>query len=795
MACWLLCSTPVQALTTHPELALTAAERAWIAQHPVVRVGLTNEFPPYYFFDQHSRLPQGYVVEMLDLWSQRTGLQFEYTRHPTLAAVMQALAQGQVDLTPFTTPGQQGAPGRPPEALFTRPVLATQLVLAARRDVPDVSVTDGFGGRPVAVETGSSIEALVRARYPQARLLPFADVRSAVRALAAGQADLFIGYQHLIVYHVEKELLANVELRSTLGPGATPLGPAVSTRQPLLQSILDKAIGSVSTVDQSRLASRWLPAGSTAVRLPTVAADLTAAKRNWVEQHGRLRVGYDSSFAPITSGGALGDFRGLGAEIFKLAAQKVGLQVEQEVGGSFADIYQRGVAGDLDVVVGMARSPSRRQDYDFVGPFISTPTALVVAEDSPHLVTDTTDIGVRKLALLRDHFLIPQLRSRHPGITLVELDSQAQVLSAVAEGAAEVGLGNIQVIHELMQNRFAGRVRITGTVRDGDSELYLAVPRRLPELTQVLRDGLEAINDSEMATLRAQWLRVQVNGGPSWERLWQVGLPVVAVVGGYLFLLLRGNRRLRAARAQALHARAVAEESTAARGRFLAYLSHELRGALAGVASGADMLMKAPEKAADDSGLRQRLLAAIAQSVKGLRQVLDTTLAYEHAAQAPLVLQPTDTLLADWWAQCLAPLQLAAGERGQPLLATWDPQLPHRATLDGVRLAQVVQNLVGNALKFCPQGAVQVQASHCTLPGRQPGWRIEVLDEGPGLAEGEAEQIFLPYARGRLGQQDRHGAGLGLAISQQIVQAMGGRIGARQRPEGGACFWVELPGP
>jgi len=247
-------------------------------------------------------------------------------------------------------------------------VLATQLVLAARRDVPDVSVTDGFGGRAVAVETGSSTEALVRARYPQARLLPFADVRSAVRALAAGQADLFIGYQHLIVYHVEKELLANVELRSTLGPGATPLGPAVSSREPVLHGILDKAIASVSTVDQSRLAARWLPAGSTAVRLPAVAAELTAAKREWVERHGRLRVGYDNSFAPITSGGALGEFRGLGAEVFKLAAQKVGLQIEQEVGGSFAEVYQRGVAGELDVIVGMARSPSRRQDYDFVGP-------------------------------------------------------------------------------------------------------------------------------------------------------------------------------------------------------------------------------------------------------------------------------------------------------------------------------------------------------------------------------------------------------------------------------------------
>lgn len=314
--------------------------------------------------------------------------------------------------------------------------------------------------------------------------------------------------------------------------------------------------------------------------------------------------------------------------MLRLVAGKVGLEIEQEFGASFAEVYARGTEDQLDVVVGMARTARRRADYDFIGPFLSVPSAIVMPLGGGPLVTETQDIGHRKLALLRNHFLIPELRSRHPGITLVELERQDQVLSAVAEGAADVAIGNVQVVNELIQRRFAGRLRVTGTARDGDSELYFAVPRRLPELTHVLSQGLAA-------ALRARWLLVEVTAGVPWHRILLVAGPVLLVLLGYGTLLLRGNRRLRAARQREREARMLAEESTAARGRFLAYLSHELRGNLGAVVSGAQMLVDR-----DDPALRSRVLPAIADSARVLRAVLDKTIAYEQSIHSPIALEP-----------------------------------------------------------------------------------------------------------------------------------------------------------
>jgi len=768
-------------------LPLTVAERQWVQRHPELRVGLSGDSPPYHLTDPATGRPLGFVVEMMALWSQRTGLRFSYHSYPRQEAALAALRRGEVDMVPLSSPGPWPGGG----LAYTRPAYFSNLVLVARRGVPDSSATSDFGGLRVAVESEAGTTAMLRERHPGARLLPFESAEAALRAVAGGQADLFVGHQHVAVFHIERLFLAPLELRRNLGPGGLPLGPVVRADQPLLHSILDKAVAATSAADRSRLAERWLPAGSVQVPLPSEAARLSPQEQRWVQRHGQVRLGYDAAFAPVTLRGPLGEFQGYGADLVRLLADKAGLNIVQETGGAFADVYAQGQRGELDLVVGMARTAQRRHDYDFIGPFLSLPTVLLTRSDDPAAVADTRDIGPRKLALLRGHFLIPELRARHPGITLVELDRQDQVLTALVEGAADVGLGNLSVVNELIERRFAGRVLVTGIVKDGDSELYLGVPRQFPELTRVLSRAFEAVNDSETAQMRARWLARDVPGTLNWSGVLRVAGPVALLLALGLAGLALVNRRLRAAERLARLAHQQAEAATAARGRFLAYLAHELRGGLASVGAGVDLL----RSAAADADLRERLLAAIAHSTRGLLGMVESTLQHEQSLHRPLTPQPEPTALADWWPAALAPARLAADHKGLPLRAEW---LGPAGTVlvDGLRLAQVLQNLAGNAVKFSTQGEVLVrgQLQAGAAAGQQALLRIEVDDSGPGLSEADRAQLFLPYAQGEQGQRLRQGAGLGLAISAQIVQALGGTLHARPRaPGSGARFVLQVP--
>ncbi|MFO7895226.1 MAG: ATP-binding protein, partial [Longimicrobiales bacterium] len=107
---------------------------------------------------------------------------------------------------------------------------------------------------------------------------------------------------------------------------------------------------------------------------------------------------------------------------------------------------------------------------------------------------------------------------------------------------------------------------------------------------------------------------------------------------------------------------------------------------------------------------------------------------------------------------------------------------------DAHRIGQVLDNLMGNALKFTPRGGTVTLTAG---PG-DDGWvRIAVADTGPGIPAGDRERIFDRFRQ--LDGGDRRGVGLGLTIARAIVEAHGGAIGVESEPGRGATFWFTLP--
>ena len=230
-----------------------------------------------------------------------------------------------------------------------------------------------------------------------------------------------------------------------------------------------------------------------------------------------------------------------------------------------------------------------------------------------------------------------------------------------------------------------------------------------------------------------------------------------------------------------------AAETDRLRQALLTSISHDLRTPLASVLGSASTLRDldaalAPEAKAD-------LLATIIAEAERLNRfivnLLDMT-RLEAGAVAPNlsaqdVAETVDTALRRVEA-------VLAGHRVSVAVA---PDLP-TLRLDPVLFEQVLVNLLDNAAKYAPEGTmVTVRAR---MEGRRV--RIEVLDEGPGLPEGDVERVFDKFYRVRLGDRVRAGTGLGLAIARGFVEAMGGTVTAANRPDrSGAVFTVTLPVP
>jgi two-component system, NarL family, sensor histidine kinase EvgS len=480
-----------------------------------------------------------------------------------------------------------------------------------------------------------------------------------------------------------------------------------------------------------------------------------------------------------------------------------------EEGGSFSDVYERAQKGDLDLVVAAARNPDRTRDFDFVGPFLSVPTVVVAASDRD-FSNGLAAPAARSVALLRQHFLMPLLKSRHPRLQLKEYATQAEVLNAVRRGEADLGLGNLKVVNQLLESQHVGALHGVGTVPQGDSELYFAVRKALPELSSVLRAGLDAVTPPEMVQMQNRWLRTEFTSGVPWARVVAGGAGALGFASLVIGTLWFSNRRQREAQHALQRAYLLAEEQVQARSSFVAYLSHELRGTLGGLNGGLGLLQSNSLPVAR----REQLTLAMQASAKGLLDLCERTLDFERALHGGVDLHNAPVVLVELLDSALAPWRVQAELKGLGLHTVHDFWLPSRVECDAVRLTQVVQNLVGNAVKFSPQGTVTVTTRLHEMdepgePDDRPApagtvqkptgaghykllW-IEVTDTGPGVPAAEQGRLFKAFQQGSAGRRERRGAGLGLSISARIVQAAGGTVVLSQSSAQGSSFVIRMP--
>jgi PAS domain S-box-containing protein len=339
---------------------------------------------------------------------------------------------------------------------------------------------------------------------------------------------------------------------------------------------------------------------------------------------------------------------------------------------------------------------------------------------------------------------------------------------------------------------------------------YLLINRKMQEVWQLPAERIIGKTDLELIDDKARYLefkyaddRVLVHkttnsfedevnyGNGRTEYYWVTKFPLFDEEGEVKHIcgLATEITEIKEAELKLIHAKKEADQARAAQEAFLANMSHEIRTPMNGIIGMANLMLST---SMDEE--QKEFTENIQESARNLLAIINDLLDFSKIKSGKFLFESAPFKLRQTIKKTLYPLQFRAEEKLLQLNVNIDSSVPDILIGDGLRLQQVIINLVGNAIKFTTKGSVTVNVLAGEENAGYMDLQLEVTDTGIGIAENKLEHIFESFTQNNVNTSRKYGGtGLGLAIVKQLVELQQGHVWVSSTLGKGSTFTAIIP--
>jgi len=231
---------------------LTAAERAWLKAHPVIRLAPDPDFPPVEYFDKNGTY-SGITADYVALIENKLGIRIEIVRLRNWDEIISSAKSRKIDAYVATK-----TPQRAEYLLFTRPFLEFPVVILAREKVKGPLTLEKLHGMKVSVVSEYAAHNLIAYNHPKLHLDLVPDVQTGLRKVAFGLSDAFVENLATVTYYIEKGGITNLRIAGESGYFYR-MGFCTRKDWPELNRILEKGLAEISADEQKAIYKKWIP--------------------------------------------------------------------------------------------------------------------------------------------------------------------------------------------------------------------------------------------------------------------------------------------------------------------------------------------------------------------------------------------------------------------------------------------------------------------------------------------------------------------------------------------------------
>ena len=761
------------------------------ASAKVVRVG---SFEDTFNYVNEKGARKGYGYELLETLSGYTGWQFEYVTCDW-SDCFEKLKNGEIDIIG----GISYTEDRTQEMLFSdEPMGVEKYYLYADLSRADISASDfkTLNGKKIGVLMGTEPEVMLAEWEEKYGLktehVNISNNEDVKQKLANHEIDCFVS--------LEESFWAERGISTITRVGESGIYYAINKNRPDIKEELDDAMRALDeavpfyTAD---LYKRYFSMDYTPI--------LTGEEKAWLRKHGAIRMGFLASDSGVsTFDPATGEFTGVITDYIQFAADCLGNQeLEFQLVGYDSKEAELDAlkSGEIDMIFHCDQNPNLAEEYHFACTNTTWTSNLMAVTNKQHF----NENNVNRIAVPQNKLSLKKyLAFYYPQWEIVDCDTQEDAARLVKDGQADCFVTGIS-----SENKYSKKysfysvplvnpVRSCFAVNSGNRSLLSILNKTIKAMpVNMLAGALAMYKSSARKVTLSDFIK------DNFFKVMLISSIAVAVVLLTILMLLQKARKAEAAARKAasdtqeLNAKlqvAVekAESANRAKSTFLSNMSHDIRTPMNAIIGFTTLALSN----IDDTDRVKDYLAKTLASSNHLLSLINDVLDMSRIESGKIHLEEVEVNLSD----VLHDLKtIVSGQIYAKQLELYMDVMDvtdEDVYCDKTRLNQILLNLLSNAIKFTPAGGT-VSVRVRQLAGKVRGcgqYEFRIKDNGIGMSQEFAQKIFEPFERERTSTVSRiQGTGLGMAITKNIVDMMGGTIEVQTAQGKGTEFTVCVP--